>query len=229
MGLPEEDIISVGIHKRYVLYLVGPVLICSHGMGGPSTSILLHEVAKLLKYANADAQWIRMGTSGGIGVEEGSLVVTKQPLNSDLEPFHESIILGERVRRATNFDQELCSKLYHAAKKAAKAKVEIGLTISCYDFYEGQLRSDGAICEFSEAEKKAFLEDIQKKGVRNMEMDSVQFGAFCNTIGVRAGMMCVTLVNRFERDQISDDPQVLDDYEQRLIDSMIVFITDNIK
>lgn len=39
---------SVGIHKRYVIYHVGPVLVCSHGMGGPSISILLNELAKLL-------------------------------------------------------------------------------------------------------------------------------------------------------------------------------------
>lgn len=48
LGKPET---KVGKDQRYVLYLVGPVLVCSHGMGGPSTSILLHEVAKLLHYA----------------------------------------------------------------------------------------------------------------------------------------------------------------------------------
>ena len=51
MGFLPDQVISIGIHKRYVIYLVGPALICSHGMGAPSTSILLHEVAKLLKYA----------------------------------------------------------------------------------------------------------------------------------------------------------------------------------
>ena len=55
LGLPDNSVKSVGIHKRYVMYLVGPVLVCSHGMGGPSISILLNEVAKLLKYAKADA------------------------------------------------------------------------------------------------------------------------------------------------------------------------------
>jgi hypothetical protein len=32
---------------------VGPVLIANHGMGMPSTSILLHEVTKLLAHAGA--------------------------------------------------------------------------------------------------------------------------------------------------------------------------------
>ena len=61
LELPESEVKSVGIHKRYVIYLVGPVLVCSHGMGGPSISILLNEIAKLLKYAKADACWLSVG------------------------------------------------------------------------------------------------------------------------------------------------------------------------
>jgi uridine phosphorylase len=71
-----QEVNSIGIHKRYVLYQVGPCLICSHGMGGPSISILLNEIAKLLKYAEADALWIRMGTCGGIGVPPGTLCIS---------------------------------------------------------------------------------------------------------------------------------------------------------
>ena len=81
-NLQDSDVQSVGMHKRYVLYLVGNILICSHGIGGPSISILLHEVAKLLKYAGASAFWIRMGTCSGIGVPEGTLVIPSQCINS---------------------------------------------------------------------------------------------------------------------------------------------------
>ena len=83
-----EKVQSVGIHKRYVIYKAGPILISSHGMGGPSISILLNEVAKLLKYASADAIWIRMGTCGGMGVEPGTLCISSHSLNGALEPFH---------------------------------------------------------------------------------------------------------------------------------------------
>ena len=88
---------KVGVHIRYVIYLVGPVLVCSHGMGGPSISILLHEVAKLLKYAEADAIWIRIGTCGGIGYPAGTIIVSSQSLNGALQPYMESIIMGEIV------------------------------------------------------------------------------------------------------------------------------------
>ena len=84
LGLPKEEVKKVGVHIRYVIYLVGPVLVCSHGMGGPSISILLHEVAKLLRYAEADAIWIRIGTCGGIGYPAGTMIVSSQSLNGAL-------------------------------------------------------------------------------------------------------------------------------------------------
>ena len=77
LGLQEKHVESVGMHKRYVIYKVGPVLVCSHGMGGPSISILLHEIGKLLKYAGADCVWLRIGTCGGLGVEGGTLVLSE--------------------------------------------------------------------------------------------------------------------------------------------------------
>lgn len=77
LGLQDKAVESVGMHKRYVIYKVGPVLVCSHGMGGPSISILLHEIGKLLKYAGADCVWLRIGTCGGLGVEGGTVVLTE--------------------------------------------------------------------------------------------------------------------------------------------------------
>ena len=38
---------------RYSAFKVGPVLTVNHGMGAPSTSILMHELFKLLHYAKA--------------------------------------------------------------------------------------------------------------------------------------------------------------------------------
>jgi len=34
-SLMDVECRSVGLHKRYVMFLCGPVLVCSHGMGGP--------------------------------------------------------------------------------------------------------------------------------------------------------------------------------------------------
>ena len=70
----------IGDTKRYAgLFKVGPVLISSHGMGMPSMSILLHEVTKMLHYSKAtDVTYFRLGSSGGIGVDPGTVVLTTQ-------------------------------------------------------------------------------------------------------------------------------------------------------
>merc|ERR1739838_495867 len=60
-----------GHAQRYAMYKVGPVLIANHGMGQPTTFILLHEIAKLLSYAGCEdvklfptwhMWWSRSGT-----------------------------------------------------------------------------------------------------------------------------------------------------------------------
>ncbi len=72
---------KIGVPHRYVIFKVGPVLVASHGIGGPSLSILLNEFARLLKYADANAMWFRIGTSGGVGVQAGTLVITSSAVN----------------------------------------------------------------------------------------------------------------------------------------------------
>lgn len=74
------------------MFKVGPVLSISHGMGVPSLSILLHEVIKLLSHSGArDPVFFRIGTSGGIGLEGGTVVVTEASVNGMLKPVHETV------------------------------------------------------------------------------------------------------------------------------------------
>ena len=115
LDLPKDEIKKVGKHKAYVSFLVGPVMVCSHGMGGPSISILLHEVAKLLRYAKADAVWIRIGTCGGIGCPPGTVVISEESLNGALQPYHETIVLGKRIKRPAVFDVTLNRQLKEVA------------------------------------------------------------------------------------------------------------------
>ncbi|VDP47017.1 unnamed protein product [Schistosoma curassoni] len=64
--LPVENI--AGSHARFVLYKVDHILFADHGIGIPSTLILMHEMTKLLHYAGCkDVLFIRLGTCGGLG------------------------------------------------------------------------------------------------------------------------------------------------------------------
>ena len=213
---------TIGKTDRFTMYKVGPVLISSHGMGQPSMSILLHEVAKLLSYAGAqDPIFIRLGTSGGIGVDPGSVVVTTEGVNGYLKSEYELPILGKRVVRPAIFQPEVVESIVEAAKirpetrSMSKAgRIVPGKTMAADCFYEGQGRLDGAICEYSPDDKMEFLRQAHAAGVRNIEMESLQFGAFTHRLGIRAATCCVTLLNRLEGDQVRSTPEQLHEWDQ---------------
>lgn len=228
LGLPESAVQHVGEHKRYVIFKVGKVLIASHGMGGPSISILLNEIAKLLKYAEADARWIRLGTCGGVGLEGGTIAISEQSVNGALQPYHETYVLGKPVRREAIFDQELCKGLEQTAKSLG-FPVQIGKTMCCDDFYEGQGRLDGAICDYTVEDKLEFLQQAHDIGVRNIEMESLQFGAFTKHVGVSAVTICSVLLNRLNGDQIGSTGAQLAEFEQRTLRTVLAFVKQELE
>ncbi|KAF4088426.1 hypothetical protein AMELA_G00081350 [Ameiurus melas] len=81
---------------RYAMYKVGPILSISHGIGIPSMSVMLHELIKLLYHARCtDVTIVRIGTSGGIGLQPGTVVVTKQSVDAMFLPRFEQVVLGQ--------------------------------------------------------------------------------------------------------------------------------------
>ncbi|KAJ8307511.1 hypothetical protein KUTeg_015595 [Tegillarca granosa] len=79
---------------RYVLYKVGPVISVSHGMGIPSLSILIHEILKLLHHAKCnveDVVFFRLGTSGGLGLEPGTVVISEEAVDGILRSYMEVV------------------------------------------------------------------------------------------------------------------------------------------
>jgi len=99
--MKEEDATTDLAKKagRFVMYKVGPILTLNHGMGFGCLSIALHEVVKLLHYAEAtDVSLIRMGTSGGLGVEPGNVILTKNGYDATLQEGHEVTTVGKKTR-----------------------------------------------------------------------------------------------------------------------------------
>uniref|UniRef100_A0A8D0HCL3 Uridine phosphorylase n=1 Tax=Sphenodon punctatus TaxID=8508 RepID=A0A8D0HCL3_SPHPU len=171
---------------RYAMYKVGPVLSVSHGMGIPSIAIMLHELIKLLYHSKcSDVTIVRIGTSGGIGLEPGSVVITSQSVDATFKPQFEQVILGKSVIRSTDFDDELAKELMECSKEIEQFSTVIGNTMCTLDFYEGQGRLDGVICSYTEEEKLQYLNAAYDAGVRNIEMESSVFAAICNLSGVK--------------------------------------------
>lgn len=205
----------IGSTSRYTLYKVGPVLVANHGIGMPSISILLHEVTKLLEYAGAHgAIYIRMGTSGGIGVEPGTVVITSEGVNNKTESVDEVAVLGSTVLRPSICSPEVRKEIISAAKEVG-LPYAVGKTLSCNDFYEGQGRLDGAICEYTLEDKMAFLQKLADAGVRNIEMEARLMAGFCHKLNIPVAVVCVTLLNRLNGDQVLSSQETLQGFEKR--------------
>jgi uridine phosphorylase len=201
-GWPSEEF---GSKERYAMHKVGPIMTVSHGIGMPSMSIVLHELTKVLHYSGChDVTFIRIGTSGGIGVTPGTLVVASEGLNTECEKKYETIVLGKRKFYDTTFDARTAEELASAGKRA-KLPVVVAKTLATNDYYEEQGRLDGAVeTGYSEAEQMAWLQHLYDNGVRNMEMEATCLAAFCNRTGIRAGLICSALINRLKGDQTLD-------------------------
>ncbi|XP_026476382.1 uridine phosphorylase 2-like [Ctenocephalides felis] len=201
---------------RYSMYKVGPVLCVNHGMGVPSLSILLNEVMKLLHYAGAkDPIMFRIGTSGGIGVDPGTVVISNKAVDGLCRQVHEMYNLGKVEHRPAILDENLAKDIQKMAQDDDPFQTVLGTTMCAHDFYEGQGRLDGAFCSYTESEKTNFLEQLFAKGVRNIEMESTVFSAFTHHANVRAAIVNVTIVNRLEGDQIRNSKQQLLEYQDR--------------
>ncbi|XP_010176355.1 uridine phosphorylase 1 isoform X2 [Antrostomus carolinensis] len=148
-------------------------------------------------------------------LEPGSVVITRQSVDATFKPQFEQVILGKTVIRSTNLDEQLAKELMQCSKEIGQFNTVIGNTMCTLDFYEGQGRLDGAICLYNEEEKLQYLKEAYDSGVRNIEMESSVFAAMCNLSGVKAAVVCVTLLNRLEGDQISSSHDVLVEYQQR--------------
>ena len=68
-------------------------MLLQHGIGVPSMSILLHEMFKLLSHAGAEnVTLFRVGTSGGLDLPPGTVVVTTEAVNGLLQPAFEEVL-----------------------------------------------------------------------------------------------------------------------------------------
>ncbi|XP_056320900.1 uridine phosphorylase 2 isoform X2 [Danio aesculapii] len=171
---------------RYSMYKVGPVLSISHGMGVPSISIMLHELIKLLYHARCrDVIIFRIGTSGGVGLAAGTVVITDKAVDSFFRPQFEQVVLGKVITRSTELDVDVAQELLQYSSELTDMPTVIGNTMCTHDFYEGQGRLDGAVCSFSTEEKFEYLRKASEAGVRNIEMESSVFAAMCHVCNLK--------------------------------------------
>lgn len=163
-----------------------------------------------------------VGTGGGIGVEAGDLCITRRAVDPLLQDFVELKICLRLVRRPCTVDQATADLLEKLAleqpnpKELGVYKIHSGATLAANDFYEEQGRTNGAICEHTLNDKQQFLEQVQKAGVINSEMESNYLAAMCHKLGVSFGIVCVALTNRLKQDKIDLTRDQMDLCQRRL-------------
>lgn len=189
-------------HREFTSYLgwLGdrPVVVCSSGIGGPSTSIAVEELAQL-----GVRTFLRVGTTGGIQphLEQGDVIVTTGAVRLDGASLHFAPMEFPAVADFT------CTTALVEAAVALGIEPHVGITASSDTFYPGQERYD----TYSGRVTRRFrgsLEDWQSMGVLNYEMEAATLFTMCASQGLRAGCVAGVLVNRTQAETPSEETAV---------------------
>ena len=213
VAFPKED--------RVVTRYTAGVLFASHGMGMPSASIALQELMRMvffLKRGDLDAMdevfWCRVGTSGGVGLPGGTVVVSSEGLMADLRPFR--LLNGGTGEYwfDGHFPAESCNAII-AANEHTDFEIISGKTVAGNEFFLEQFRLDGAICLETPESKMGWLRWLQENGVVNIEMEGAMIAGYLNHWGFsKFAMICCTLLNRLEGDQVTASPERLHKFSE---------------
>jgi len=175
------------------------VLATSTGIGGPSTSIAVEELAQLGVHT-----FIRVGTTGAIqkNIKVGDVIITTGSLRFDGASTHYAPIEYPAVA-----SYEVVSALIHGAKTTG-VDYHLGITASCGTFYPGQERYD-SFSGYVIRKFQGSLKEWQKLNVLNYEMESSTIFVVCSTLGLRGGCISGVVVNRTEQEKVKKEVVVL--------------------
>lgn len=213
VAFPKED--------RFVTRYTSGVLFASHGMGMPSASIALQELMRMVFFlkggdeaAMDEVFWTRVGTSGGVGLPGGSVVVTTEGLMADLKPYR-LLKGGDGEYWFDGTFPQATNDAIIAANADTDFEVVPGKTVAGNEFFLEQYRLDGAVCMETTESKLEWLKWIHENGVRNIEMEGAMFAGYLNHWGFSSfAMICATLLNRLEGDQVTATPEQLHKFSE---------------
>jgi uridine phosphorylase len=215
------EIIVFAKEDRFVTRYTAGVLFVSHGMGMPSASIAVQELMRLmffLKRGDLDALdevfWCRVGTSGGVGLPGGTVVVSSEGLMADLKPY--------RLLRGGDgeywFDGRFpaaTTDAILAANDGADFSIVSGKTVAGNEFFLEQYRLDGAVSFETPETKMTWLRWLAESGVRNIEMEGAMLAGYLNHWGFpKFAMICCTLLDRLDGDQVTATPEQLHKFSE---------------
>lgn len=157
-----------------------PALVTSTGIGGPSASIAVDELAQL----GVDT-FIRVGSTGAIQprIRVGDVVITTGAVRMEGASIQYAPIEYPAVA-----DHEVVEALIRAAREL-KVRHHVGITCSTDTFYPGQERED-SFSGYVPRHLRGITEEWRELGVLNYEMEAATILTLCGAMGLRGG--CVT-------------------------------------
>ncbi|PMG80037.1 uridine phosphorylase [Shewanella sp. 10N.286.51.B7] len=181
-------------HREYTTYLAyidgKAVVVCSTGIGGPSTSIAVEELAQL-----GVTTFLRVGTTGAIQpeVNVGDVIVTQASVRLDGASLHFAPL---EFPAAADFN---CTTAMVAACCDYGLEPHIGITASSDTFYPGQERYDTVSGRVT-SRFVGSMKEWQSMGVLNYEMESATLFTMCASQGWRAACVAGVIVNRTQQE-----------------------------
>jgi uridine phosphorylase len=169
------------------------VLVTSTGIGGPSTSIAVEELARL-----GVRTFLRVGTTGSIQprIDAGHVIITagavrRDGASADYAPIEYPAVAHHEVLNA----------LVAAARERGTA-FHVGITVSSATFYPGEERGDtfggGTLRRLRGA-----TEEWRRLGVLSYEMEAATLLTMCGVLSLRGG--CVAGVVNAAGGRIDED------------------------
>ena len=185
-------------NREYVCYggMVGdrPAIVCSGGIGGPSTAICLEELAQV-----GIRTIVRVGTTGTIQpyIAIGNAIICQAAVRLEGTSQHFAPIEFPAVA-----DYAVTTALVKAAA-ASTLKHHLGITVTSDTFYPGQERYD----TFTGRVLPRFQGSMQlwrELGALNFEMEAAAVFVACQALGLKAGCILGVVANRTHSEAIAE-------------------------
>lgn len=158
---------------------------CSTGAGGGSTSSAFEELAAL-----GGDTFIRVGTTGAIQehINCGDLIISSGAVRHDgtsqfyVDPAYPAFA-----------DYEVTAALLEAAERL-ELPYHVGVSCSTASWYCGQGRP--GFMGYEQSFFKNKVQDLNRAGVLNFEMEAATIFTLSGIYGLRAGSVCTVVANR---------------------------------
>ena len=195
----DKGSVHLSSNREYTSYLskVGnhKILICSTGIGAPSTAIAIEELASI-----GIKNFIRIGTTGAIqeNISIGDLIISNASVRLDGASTHYA-----PIEYPASADHYLTHYLVDSANKKNIA-FHLGITASSDTFYCGQERYDS----YSGYVIKRFqgtMAEWKRLNVLNYEMESSALFVVCNALNLKASALYAVIANRNESEKADLD------------------------